>query len=344
MLGSWEVWLGPVLGLVEIGLLFAAVYLTIAQFTRSRASSYIERFNSAEALDSRVAVDRWLQEHQTSKARLEALEADPRLRTHLRQFANLFQELGAAYQFRVAHRKTVRVLFDALVVMYWEALLFWIEDYRAQADPTLYARFEYLYEELREREKVDARRVDYVVAYGSLMDPTSAEAGIGRRVTNAELIPASVVGWGRRWSAEEQVVLQESGERVSAAFLDLVPTEDTDSTVVLLRVTPKELERLAYREKSYDLKDLRDDVLLTGDRHLGPAAAAWCFVSRAPGGSRGKEASGPILGDYLERVERAAAQIDPALAEEIRDGAVATGLDVAPGAYTFVDARQASLV
>ena len=89
-------WIEHLLGLTEIALLLAAVVLTITQFTRSRASSYIERFNASDAIESRVVVDLWLKEHQSTKARLLALEQDPALRTHVRRFANLFQELGAA--------------------------------------------------------------------------------------------------------------------------------------------------------------------------------------------------------------------------------------------------------
>jgi len=153
---DWSVWVTPLLSLAEIGLLFAAVWLTIYQFSRSRASSYIERFNSNDAMASRIAVDRWLEEHGTVKSRLDALEQDPTLRTHVRRFSNLFQELGAAYEFRIAHRETVRVLFDALVVAYWERLHFWVLHYRAHADQTLYSRFEYLYGELKAGEKPQA--------------------------------------------------------------------------------------------------------------------------------------------------------------------------------------------
>jgi hypothetical protein len=218
-----NLWIDPILGLAEVALLLVAVYLTIAQFTRSRASSYIERFNSSDAMESRVAVDRWLKEHGTTKARLEALDEDPALRTHLRRFANLFQELGAAYQFGVAHRKTVRVLFDALVVMYWEQLRFWVHDYRAQADPTLYARFEYLYREIKARQPRARNKTDYVVAYGSLMDPVSLGAGLGRAASDGELIPISLHGWARRWSIGELVRLGSDSKPMVAAFLDVEP-------------------------------------------------------------------------------------------------------------------------
>jgi len=80
----WNEWLEPLLGFTEVGLLLAAVYLTIAQFTRSRASSYIERINSSDMLDCRAAVDAWLHRHSTNRSRLEALEADPVLRTQVR--------------------------------------------------------------------------------------------------------------------------------------------------------------------------------------------------------------------------------------------------------------------
>jgi hypothetical protein len=198
MLGSENSgWIAAVAGLLELGLLLGAVYLTAYQFRRTRSSAYIERFNSRDMLESRVAVDRWLREHQTTSARLEALENDPHLLTQVRQFANLFQELGAAYQFRVVHRKTVGILFDALVVMYWEQLRFWIYDYRARLSPTLYARFEHLYREMHRQLRSSERNVEYVVGYGSLMDPASVSAALGRAVSPDELIPVTLNGFKR---------------------------------------------------------------------------------------------------------------------------------------------------
>lgn len=323
-------------------MLLAAVYLTIAQFTRSRASSYIERFNSQDALESRVAVDRWLQDNSTAKARLEALDRDPKLRTHLRRFANLFQELGAAYQFGVAHRKTVRVLFDALVVMYWEQLRFWVRDYRAQSDPTLYARFEYLYTEVKSREKKTQAQEEYVIAYGSLMDPRSLGAGLGRDASVDEFIPVNLVGWARRWSIGEKVRLGDNTSVTVAAFLDVEREAGSVAVAVMVKVTRREMKRLTAREKNYEIHDIRTDVRLTGDRVVEPGAVVWCFVGKDRFRVEEPSNSVVVLENYLEKVAGAALRIDPEMAAGLR--ASASGFPLAPGPYEFVDDAQEALV
>lgn len=337
-------WLQPILGLVEITLILTAVYLTIAQFTRTRASSYIERFNSSEVLDNRVAVDRWLQHHATSTARLEALARDPKLTAQLRQFTNLFQELGAAYQFRVAHRRTVRVLFDALVVMYWEQLRFWIYEYRARSDPTLYARFEYLYHQVKPHLEKSASRAEYVVAYGSLMDPVSAAAAAGRKVTADELVPVILLGFRHAWSIGEHVRLGSSGEVSTAAFLDLTRDPSARLRAVMFRVSPKELRRLIRREKNYAPEDVSADVRLSGGHALPSHTTAWCFLGREQFRVDASRAKVVILQDYLDRVVSAASSIDEKLADDIWDTADQSGFTHIAGSYRFVDPEQASLV
>ena len=330
--------------MTEIVLLLAAVYLTISQFTRSRASSYIERFNSSDAIESRIAVDKWLGDYTTSKERLEALANDPALRTHLRRFANLFQELGAAYEFGVAHRKTVRVLFDALVVMYWESLRFWVEDYRAQADATLYARFESLYNEIKARERKSRDPAEYLVAYGSLMDPESLGAALGRSVVASELIPITLLGWERRWSIGEQVRVGEGGESVVAAFLDVAPGPETSMSAVMVRVSPGEMKRLIRREKNYRQRDLSRSVRLIGDRSMEAGAVAWCFVGHPPHRVGPSDDGVVVLEGYIERVCAAARRLDPGMETALVESITATGFDRAAGPYEFVDREQASLV
>lgn len=341
---DWEFWAQPLLGLAEVALLLVAVYLTIHQFTRTRASSYIERFNSKDALESRVAVDHWLEKHDTSRARLEALEQDPALRNHLRRFANLFQELGAAYQFRTAHRKTVRILFDALVVMYWERLCFWIYDYRARADPSLYSRFEYLYREVKSRHQKAAVLPEFVIAYGSLMDPDSLSAALGREVSSHELIPITLHGWVRRWSVAEEVNHDSRRILTTAVFLDLAEEPGAQAGAVLVRVTPEELEQVSAREKNYNRRDLRESVALVGGQSLQAAASAWAFVGSEQHRIGPETPDAVILQEYLERVIRAARRIDPAIETEIRRSVEKSGLRLAIGPYEFVDPVQASLV
>lgn len=340
----WTQWGLLVLGFAEVLLLLTAVYLTISQFRRTRASSYIERFNSSDAVASRVAVDGWLRAHHTARERLEALESDPELHTHVRRFANLFQELGAAYQFRVAHRRTVRVLFDALVVMYWGKLRFWINDYRAQADPTLYSRFEYLYSEMISRKRRERTGAEYLLAYGSLMDPASVSAALGREVEAADSIPVTLVGWERSWSLGERVRLGQGSTPVIAAFLDVEPAAGGEVSAVMVRITPRELKRLVVREKNYEPRDVRADVRLTGDRPVGLGAAVWCFVGRPEHRIRPAVDDAVLLRSYLDRVARGSRLVDPAIEPRLQASAAASGFPIVDGGYEFLDVKQAALV
>lgn len=337
-------WLQITLGLVEIGLLVAAVLVTIDQFRKSRASSYIERFNGKDILESRIAVDDWLQKYATSTERLEALAADRQLLTQLRQFANLFQELGAAYEFGVADRHTVRLLFDSLVVMYWEKLRFFVYEYRAQTDPGLYSRFEHLYDEVRSRMKDADTRVQYVVAYGSLMDLDSMAAGLKRSVADDELIPIMLSGYRHAWTIGEQVRIGGADRPTTAVFLDVVLDPSREMRAVMFRVTREEMNRLIAREKNYRAEDVSQLVRLSRGHGLRPGASAWCFVGREPHLVHPGQDGVVILQRYLDRVIAAADGIDPGLGRIIEQSATDSGFPQVPGAYEFVDATQAELV
>lgn len=334
---SWQL----VLGLLEIVTLVLAVWVTIWQFTRTRASSYIERFNSKDMLECRTEVDKWLREHATNSARLEALEKDGDLSVQLKQFANLFQELGAAYEFRVADRRTVEVLFDTLVIMYWERLRFWVYHYRASQDPSLYARFEGLYRDVQSRRGV-RQGFGCLVAYGSLMEPESAGSGLGRFVHPEEFTPVTLSGYRRTWSIGERVRF-EDGREGTAIFLDITPEPAADMLALMLPVTKREMKKLLRREKNYRRIDVTGHVRLSNGRELAGRITAFTFV----GEERHRVVPGDhavILGAYVDKVAEAARAIDDDLAENIRESADEAGFRQVSGDYSFVDPSQASLV
>jgi hypothetical protein len=335
---SWQL----VVGLLEIVALVVAVGVTIYQFTRTRASSYIERFNSKDMLECRSEVDGWLRMHSTNAARIEALEADGDLSVKLKQFANLFQELGAAYEFRIANRKTVEVLFDTLIIMYWERLRFWVYDYRVSHDPSLYARFEGLYNAVRSRRGV-RQKAEYVVVYGSLMAPESAAKGIGREELHPdELTPVALKGYRRTWSIGERVRTQD-GQEVTAIFLDITPDPDADMLALMLPVTKKEMKKLLRREKNYRRIEVTGDLRLSDGRELAGRITAYTFVGEehhrvVPGDHA------VILSAYVDKVAKAARAISNELSDDVRRTADDAGFQQIPGEYDFVDPAQASLV
>jgi dephospho-CoA kinase len=337
-------WIAPVLGLIEIGLLLAAVYLTIAQFRRNRASAYIERFNSKDMLESRVAIDDWYQRHSSRKEMLGELESNTTLATRLRQFCNLFQELGAAYQFGIAHRRTVRVLFDTIVVMYWERLRFWVYNYRIVTDPTLYARFEYLYQKIEKRSRSKDGSATYLVGYGSLMDAESVSSTLERRVVSDELVPVRLTGFKRAWSLGDEVRLNEDGRKVLAAFIDLEPAANSTIDAVMFPISPGELKRVARRERNYKQVTITNQVQLIHGKPVQKEATVVTFLGEEKYRLTSGKHDAVLLIEYIELVGRGSRSISEELERELLTSATEAPWQKVSGEYRFVDADQAKLV
>lgn len=337
-------WINLLFGFAQVALLLVGVYLTVSQFRRVRASSYIERFNSRDMQESRADVDRWLRDHPDPQSRLQALEEDPDLAASVKRFANLFQELGVAYQFRVAHRGTVRTVFDSLVMMYWERLRFWVVHYRATTNPSLYGRFEFLHRELSRRVRPGRVETLYVVGYGSLLDPESASRALGRPVFRDDLIPVVVHGYRRRWNVGEEVALGETGQRCTALFLNAAPEEGSRLSAAMMGVTPAELERLRWRERHYDVVDVTEATRLSGACPVHRGGRVLLFVGKQ---EHLVDAGSPevrLLTRYVTRVVAAAEALSPATASEIREGVATVTAPRWDGEYRFLDPAQARLV
>jgi cation transport regulator ChaC len=88
----------------------------------------------------------------------------------------------------------------------------------------------------------------WVFGYGSLVDPSSFSATIGRELRpGIDFFEAELLGFGRRWNYG---VMHSSA---SAAGPDGVMVEYT-----IIRVEPDELEPLDWRERHYDRLDVTD--------------------------------------------------------------------------------------
>jgi len=336
-----------VLAALEIVLLLVAVYLTIAQFRRSRASSYIERFNSTDMLANRVAVDRWLDATPGSRARLDAFEADHHLGGQIRQFVNLFQELGTAYQYRIAHRKSVEVLFDSLVIMYWERLHFLVEHLRARTDPTLWSRFEWLYHRMSRLAGPPTEAVTWVLGYGSLMDPRSTSQALGRTICDADLVPATLQGYTRSWTVGDRVRSESLDRELTALFLDATERSGTNMNATLVAVSNRELSRLERREKNYRLVNVTDAVRLSGGARPGPRARVVTFVGREECRIDSGAEAGEIMVPrrYVEFMTRVARSLgEPVMTEMEAAVGQVSGVPGLDGAYVFVDSEQRKLV
>jgi cation transport regulator ChaC len=105
-----------------------------------------------------------------------------------------------------------------------------------------------------------------VFAYGSLVDPASAAATLGREVEASP--PLRLPGWTRRWSTfRDNLTSEKTFARVDDGSLprwclglNLEPAPDEPGpNGVLLYVTPEELERLDLREMRYDRTEVSSD-------------------------------------------------------------------------------------
>ena len=225
------------------------------------------------------------------------LERDPGLDKSVKAFANLFQEIGEAYENRTVSPSYTRRMFDVLASNYWDLLRFWVEDYRLRASPTLYARFGRLATALSENPKriarlravedrgpvndptafaierramlVDAARSrrTFVFGYGSLITRRSRQHAAADDTVRVGVLH----GWVRAWNTVERVVFEGDEDPRQALFLGLALARDGACNGVLIEIDEAELPMMDRREKSY----LRIDVTrwIEWDEE-GPAANA----------------------------------------------------------------------
>jgi len=135
-------------------------------FRHTRSASYIERFNTAEYFAARLEVDRLISEDSSFESLIRAevgKESDQRERDrlHVLMFANLFQEIGAAYRVSLVDRRYTWSVFGYLGQHYWQKLSPFILRLRAiRRRPELYRDFEYLCSEMAKLDRKYARYKD----------------------------------------------------------------------------------------------------------------------------------------------------------------------------------------
>jgi hypothetical protein len=152
-------------------------------------------------------------------------------------------------------------------------------------------------------------------AYGSLVDPASAERTLGRPVELAAL--ARLTGWRRRWStvrdnltSEKTFARRSDGELVGHVIgLNLEPAEEGDEAPngALLALDVAELRRLDVREMRYDR------IEVTGQLELPPGLDR-VFAYRAKPAHHAPEPpdDAVAIASYVEAVEAAFAALGEA--------------------------------
>jgi hypothetical protein len=148
-----------------------------------------------------------------------------------------------------------------------------------------------------------------VFAYGSLVNPASAAATLGRAVTASE--PVRLHGWRRRWSvARDNTAVEKTFARPDGSIpahvvgLTVEPADERDDgpNGVLLEMSEDDLRRLDVREMRYDRVEV--DPIGGFDR---------VFAYRAKPVHRVREPppDAIVIAAYAERVEAAFATLGP---------------------------------
>ncbi|HKJ37052.1 MAG TPA: gamma-glutamylcyclotransferase family protein [Solirubrobacterales bacterium] len=165
-----------------------------------------------------------------------------------------------------------------------------------------------------------------VFGYGSLVDPASASATLGRKVD--EVVPARLRGWRRRFSqARDNATCEKTFARaddgtIPAWILGLNVERNADAEEApnggLIAVTEAELARLDVREIRYDRVEVTAEIEPSGagdrnrfDRVITYVAKPGHLAIEPPDGA-------VILRRYAEATEAAFELFGPAAADEYR--------------------------
>ena len=157
-----------------------------------------------------------------------------------------------------------------------------------------------------------------VFGYGSLVDPRSAEATLGRPVER--VWPARLSCWRRRFStARDNVGTEKTFARVQdgwvpstvlALNLEPDPTGTTAPNGAVIEVDRSELERLDRRELRYDRTEVTHGVQ-GGDLSPGSGLRIFAYVAKSEHLAWQPPPGAVILASYLVAVESAFASLGP---------------------------------
>ncbi|MBM3728429.1 MAG: hypothetical protein FJW40_23760 [Acidobacteria bacterium] len=324
---------------------------TSQHFRHSRSAAYIERFNSQEYFDARMTVDRLAAEDPAFETILRAevgresreLES---ARLHVLMFANIFQEIGAAYRAKLVDPKYTWSVFGFLAQYYWQRLSPFVLRLRAiRKRSELYGDFEFIAAEMRRLDKKyarypqpsaagapDAEDAVFVFAYGSLMEPESAARTIAVK-PGTRFEPARLYGYLRGWTSAAQVLLDDAADPRPMAFLALREVHDAYCNGVLVPVTSADLARLDMREQPYQRTEVTPLVF--------PSKTGKIYAYTS-GGVQAPPAESVVAAGYLKLVEQAAAHYGKEFAADFEATTEAAPFPVIECTYRFADPAQNS--
>jgi len=95
-----------------------------------------------------------------------------------------------------------------------------------------------------------------LMVYGSLLNPGSASAGIGRAIEPENYHDIQITGYALNFNVLETVIV--SRKELQVCFLNLTEDENMTLQAKYLLISEDELQRLMVREKNYHLINVKN--------------------------------------------------------------------------------------
>lgn len=341
------------IGLVEIAILGVTLLTTVGlslfialqarrHFRLQHAKEFIARFNAAEMVKVRDAVDHWLSLGRDPGELIEAEQtgqAETACDAHavaVRTFINFFQELGVAWKHGTVHREYTWDLFAGLIAKYWAALLHYCRAQRIAKDrPTLYCDFESLARQMAEmdrhhsslRKKSAQSTEAYLFGYGSLMSPESIARTLGRPVELNALKTVWLNGYERGWTVYDTLLFGDQGEGKPAAFLNIRPHAGRRCNGIALPVRIADLNGFDQRERNYRRVDVSALISPPLERPV------FTYVGKEPWTRLPPDTV--VASKYIALVESALTHWSPAFRESYHASTAPCPHPREEGSYTF---------
>ncbi|UTJ05317.1 hypothetical protein [Arcobacter roscoffensis] len=179
----------------------------------------------------------------------------------------------------------------------------------------------------------------YLFGFGSLINLNSAQKSFERELSYDDLIPVTIKGFKKVWNSIEHI--QFDGVDVNGVFLNLQKDETTQTSGVVVKVTPQEFEILKLREKNYSQvtikacdvigAELDEDVvafMTTNEEKIAKIGNENCFIPAK----------------YIDILTNAFENYDTSFVEQFKKECLEDlPFELKQGTYSFSDPMQQKL-
>lgn len=176
----------------------------------------------------------------------------------------------------------------------------------------------------------------YLLVYGSLLNPSSASAGLLRDIQVSDYIGMTLHGYALSYNVLERVMTHQGVRDV--CFLNVVPCSEGVLDVKCLKVSQHELQCLSVREKNYDVVDISKHI----QPHVSERVVAFCGKQACllPHGEKPM-----ILEEYMKKVDMGVRYFEHDFSSNMLSAldAAARGAIMVTGDYSFMSKQQNAL-